>query len=210
MTNREEQQDLVVLAADKNIEFAVRGIISRNQSLQIREIEVTFLRHPRKDPGCLKDPLSYLQFYCESHRYALVLLDHEGSGAEEKKREAIETQIEALLNKNGWNDRAAAIVIEPELEAWVWSDSPHVEEKLGWANSSKKLRDWLRENTTFWPADQAKPVRPKEAVEKALREVRKPRSSAIYQDLAKTVSLTGCSDPAFAKLTGKLREWFGE
>lgn len=113
------------------------------------------------------------------------------------------------MSKNGWGDRAAAIVIEPELEAWVWSISKQVDEKLGWSNRSPKLREWLQRETAFWPADQAKPARPKEAMEKALREVRKPRSSSIFEDLAKSVSLKGCSDPAFAKLTGKLVEWFG-
>ena len=95
------------------------------------------------------------------------------------------------------------------MEAWVWSDSPHVAEKLGWSNRLPKLRDWLQKETDFWPAGQVKPARPKEAMEKALREVRKPRSSSIYEELAKSVSLKNCSDPAFAKLTDKLTAWFG-
>ncbi len=57
MTNK-EQQDLVVLAADKDMEFAVRGIISRRKSLQIRKIDAKFLVHSKHDPGCLKDPVS--------------------------------------------------------------------------------------------------------------------------------------------------------
>ncbi len=140
----------------------------------------------------------------------MVLLDHEGSGGEKKQRQELETQIEAVLSKNGWADRAAAIVIEPELEAWVWSNSSQVDEKLGCSNRSPKLREWLQRETEFWPADQAKPDRPKEAMKKALREVRKPRSSSIFEDLAKSVSLKGCRDQAFAKLTNKLQEWFGE
>lgn len=210
MTHEGEQQDLVVLAADKDMEFAVRGIVSRYKSLQIRDIDVKYLRHPEHDPGCRSEPEGLLRLYCRSHKYALVLLDHEGSGGEKKTREEIEAGIEAVLCKNGWPDRAAAIVIEPELEAWVWSDSPHVAEKLGWANRPTKLRDWLREKTDYWPAEQIKPARPKEAMKKALREVGKPWSSAIFGELAKTVSLTNCSDPAFAKLTVKLKKWFGE
>ena len=135
MTNKEQQQDLVVLAADKDMEFAVRGIISRQKSLQIKEIDVKFLVHSKHDPGCLKDPVSLLRLFCTSYQYALVLLDHEGSGGEKKQRQELETQIESILSKNGWADRAAAIVIEPELEAWVWSTSPQIDVKLGWSNS---------------------------------------------------------------------------
>ena len=210
MTSKEEeQQDLVVLAADKNMEFAVRGIVIRRESLRIREIDAKFLVHPKHDPGCRGNPEVFLRPYCHSYRYALVLLDHEGSGGEKRKREEIEEGIEAALSKNGWGDRAAAIVIKPELEAWVWSDSSHVEEKLGWANRSTKLRDWLCENTDFWPAGHEKPTQPKEAMQEALYRAGRARSSSIFEELAKAVSLKKCSDPAFAKLTGKLMEWFG-
>ena len=205
----ETQQDLVVLAADKDMEFAVRGIVSRHQSLQIRKPNVKFLVHSKHDPGCRNEPEGLIRLYCRSHRHALVLLDHEGSGGEKRKREEIETEIEAVLSKNGWGDRAAAIVIAPELEAWVWSSSSQVDEKLGWQNRSPKLRDWLCENTDFWPAGHEKPARPKEAMQKALYQAGKARSSAIYEELAKAVSWKDCSDPAFAKLTAKLMEWFG-
>ncbi len=40
-------------------------------------------------------------------------------------------------------------------------------------------------------------------------ETRKARSLSIYEELAKAVSLKKYSDPLFAKLTGKLMEWFG-
>jgi hypothetical protein len=38
--------------------------------------------------------------------------------------------------------------------------------------------------------------------------VRKPRSSAIYLELARSVSTDRCTDPAFLKLKRCLREWF--
>ncbi len=101
MTSKEEQRDLVVLAADKDMEFAVRGIVSRHKSLKTREIDAKFLVHPGHDSRCWKNPEVFLRTYCRSHRYALVLLDHEGSGAENKKREEIEAGIETLLSKNG-------------------------------------------------------------------------------------------------------------
>jgi len=69
------------------------------------------------------------------------------------------------------------------------------------------LRDWLAE-TGHWPPDTPKPPRPKEAMEAALRQVRKPRSWAIYLELAQAVSLQGHSEPAFRRFTDALQRRF--
>lgn len=53
-----------------------------------------------------------------------------------------------------------------------------------------------------------KPVRPKEAMEDALRSVRLPRSSALYRQLAQQVSLSRCTDESFLKLRKILQTWF--
>ena len=162
MTNQEEQRDLVVLAADKDMEFAVRGIISRHKSLQIREIKAYFLVHSKHDPGCRNEPEKMLRSFCPSHQYALVLLDHEGSGAEKKKREEIEAEIEAVLNKNGWSDRAAAIVIEPELEAWVWSTLRHMWPKSSAGKTSQKnYENGCKRKPVFGQADAQNRLGPK-------------------------------------------------
>ncbi len=41
-----------------------------------------------------------------------------------------------------------------------------------------------------------------------LRTARKPRSSSIYLELARSVGTERCTDPAFLKLKRCLREWF--
>lgn len=56
-------------------------------------------------------------------------------------------------------------------------------------------KEWLQDKGFLAPG-QIKPVQPKEAVERALRSARRPRSSAIYLDLARRVSTSRCSDPA--------------
>jgi hypothetical protein len=65
----------------------------------------------------------------------------------------------------------------------------------------------MRQQKLLGP-DEIKPQRPKEALERALQEVRKPRSSAIYRQLASTVSLEGCTDPSFRRLKTTLQTWF--
>ncbi len=99
------------------------------------------------------------------------------------------------------------MAIDPELEAWVWSDSPHVARALCWVDGD--LQQWLAERDLLTPG-QSKPSRPKEAVEKVLRRTHTPRSSSIYRQLASHVSFKRCQDTAFVKLLGTLKTWFPE
>jgi hypothetical protein len=147
--------------------------------------------------------------FVRSYAHALLLFDREGCGREKDSPEEIERELESKLKTVGWNDRAAVIVLDPELEIWVWSESPHVDYQLGWGGRKMNLRTWLRKQQLLKPRQQ-KPDRPKEALEAALAVVRLPRSSAIYRALAEKVSLARCSDRAFLKLKAILQFWFAE
>ena len=111
------------------------------------------------------------------------------------------------LARAGMNDWARAVVIEPELEAWVFSGSVHVAQALGWTDQSSALREVLA-SQNLWPDDCHKPPDPKAAMEWALRRARVPRSSSIYGDLASTVSTRNCTDRAFVRFRGLLQDWF--
>lgn len=200
-------KDLIVLVADKNMEHTVRGLLQRPQALGVRAVDAEIFVHPRHDPGCVNEAHDFLRPFASSHRYALVLFDHDGSGREGIAPDALADEVRHRLEANGWPGRAEAIALAPELEVWVWSDSPQVAACLGWAERQPSLRDWLAA-TGQWPAGQAKPADPKRAMEAALREARKPRSSAIYLDLARKVSLRGHNEPAFLRFSQTLREWF--
>lgn len=198
--------DLVVLVSDRNTEAAMEGILSRLQSLRIRTITYRILVHPEKDPGCRLHGHELLRIHQDTHRYALMVFDREGSGADEKSRAELEFECEERLSSTGWKDRGAVIVLDPEVEIWLWSDSPVVDTALDWDNRTPKLRDWLIAKGHVF--DGPKPKRPKEATEAALHAVRKPRSSSLYRDLAEKVSLDRCVDPAFVRLRELLRSWF--
>jgi len=198
----------VALVADKNAEFCVKGLLSRPQSLGIHRISVDIFVHPESDPGCLLRAQDFLRPFWRQYDHALVMLDREGSGRDDQPRTTLEADLEERLFANGWANRAAAIVVDPELDAWVWSDSPEVDAVLGWAGRHPPLRSWLR-SRGFILRDQAKPTRPKETMEEALQVAARRRSSAIYLELAKRVSVERCVDPAFLKLKGTLQRWFG-
>lgn len=137
------------------------------------------------------------------------MFDRDGCGQEDKCREDIETIVEEKLSSSGWNNRAVAVVIEPELENWVWSDSPNVDKILGWENRTPKLKEWLI-SKGYLEVNASKPSDPKQAVLEALKIANKKRSSSIYRELAESVSLKHCQDPSFNKFKTTLQTWFPE
>ncbi len=199
--------DLVILVPDKNMEAAIKGILSRHQSLGIRQVDHQVLLHPARDSGCLKQGHDLLRPFSNRYAHGLVLFDREGCGREAKAREQLEDDVERQLRASGWGDRSAAVVIDPELEIWVWSESAHVPGALGWESDLASLRKWLIDHH-FLTRDQTKPDRPKEAMEKILRIRSKPRSSSIYFELAQKVGFQRCREPAFLKLRTTLAGWF--
>ncbi|MCF6290339.1 MAG: hypothetical protein L3J03_05020 [Desulfobacterales bacterium] len=207
MTIPADPDDLVLLVADKNMLFAVDGILNRPQSLSIRPIVWKSLVHPESDPGCLLRADAFLRPFANRYLHAIVMLDREGCGRQQRTSSELEQDIEKSMARSGWSERAAAIVIDPELENWIWSDSPEVEMALGWRGRDPQLRQWLAAKGFLSP-DRSKPLRPKEAMEETLRFVRKPRSSSIYLQLAQRVGFTRCDDPAFHKLKNILVSWF--
>lgn len=204
----EKSDDLVVLAADKQMQEALRGLLSQPEALQIRPISFSIYTHPRHDAGCRTEGHQFLRSFHEEVEHALVLFDYHGCGAEhEATPEEIESIVEEGLSRSGWSDRARCVVIDPELEVWVWSDSPEVDRCLGWGERSSQVQEWLRENG-WWPQKALKPPQPKAALEHALEEVRQPRSSALFRDLASAVSFARCDDPSFQQFQFILRDWF--
>lgn len=179
------QRDLIVLVADEKMGAAVRGLLSRPQSLAIRSPYFDILVHPWRDPGCLCESDKFLRSKVKQYEYCVVLFDRHGCGQEKRRREELEEIVTNRLDRSGWGDRAAAVVLDPELEVWVWSDSLEVDRCLGWQGSKPDLRAWLRDKKEIWPEDTPKPKDPKEAVEQALRYVHKPRSASVYEQLAK-------------------------
>lgn len=200
---------MLVLVADRNMEAAVAGLLSRHQALGIRPVAADIRRHPERDSGCRTGGAEFLSALTNQYDHALLMFDYDGCGEEGLPVEELEKELEMKLSQVGWANRSAVIVLDPELEIWVWGDSPHLDAELGWAGRSPGLKPWLQEQG-LWSVGQSKPPHPKGALAVALREVRKARSSAIYQSLAEKVSVKRCTDRGFLKLRGTLQKWFGE
>ena len=203
------KEDLIVLVADMDIENTFMGLLPRHHALGCRSFSHKIVRHPGRDSGTRKECVEFLRPFASTHEHAIVVFDHEGSGRENTPAALVEDEIQKLLSRNGWNDRSCVLVLEPEIESWVWSDSPHVLRGLGWNRSFKALKDFVEsKNSEWWDTDAPKPKRPKEVMETVLRKQCRPRSASIFKKLATTVGVKGCSDRTFAKLKAALANWF--
>ena len=207
MNHGTEQKDLFVLVADQDLLETMKSLLERPESLGIRPIEYGIDKHLQRDAGCRSDASRRLRPYIGSYRYALVLFDKHGSGRDDESRQDIQDKVEKDLSCNGWENRSKAIVIDPELEAWVWSTSNHVPGILGWEHNYAELKDWLSKSQ-LWPSDAMKPPDPKKAMKAALREKKRQLSASLFGQLAASVTLHGCADPAFNELRKTLQGWF--
>jgi hypothetical protein len=200
--------DLVVLVADADQRTVFRSLLAqRAESLAVRLLRFEILQHPQRDPGCVHRAAGLLQPYAGEPTRALVVFDHQGSGQERRDPAELAREVRGRLSERGWKDRVEVLAIAPELETWLWSDSPRVEEVLGWHGRKPSLRDWLAQSG-LWPLDVLKPPSPKECLEKILRLTSLPRSAALYGKLAPAVGLAKCADPSFLRLEEILRAWF--
>jgi hypothetical protein len=198
-------KDLFILVADKNAEFALKGALARPAALGIRPIEFEIRTHPGRDGGARKTGPELLATQRRQYQHGLLIFDFEGSGTDLADAVALETQLNGRLDHQ-WTNVAKAIVIEPELDIWIWGSDNAVEASIEWP-AGKGVREWLREQGFMFDANE-KPTRPKEALEAALRVPDLPRSSALYQHIASRISLPRCKDAAFVRLRNQLLAWF--
>lgn len=202
-------KDLIVLAADKSMEHALKGVLGRPVALGIRRITFDILVHPERDPGCANRGVRFLNSsgFSRRYRFGLLVFDYEGCGKEQFTPTELQKALNVDFSHTDWRDQAKTVVIVPELEAWLWRDSRHLEEVVGWKTKQRGIYRWLRENGWIEQGD-LKPGRPKEAFEAALRRTMKRRSSSLYLQIAQRVSLAKCEDKSFQDLTEVLRAWF--
>ena len=200
--------DLIILVPCLDIDAVLKKLLLRHKALGIRKIRFDTKRHVlKKDSGCLLEADAMLRSLHSSYNHALVIFDHDGCGQEKKTREDLEIQVKERLAKSGWDDRAESVVIDPELEVWLWTGSPNVDKFLGWESRKPDLRSELR-RMDLWPEDRLKPPDPKRAAHWAMEQTNVKPMSSFYGRIAEKASFKGCTDPSFLKLKKTLQMWF--
>jgi len=200
-----DQKDLLLLVPDKNTHFALKGALPRHESLGIRPITFDFLVHSGRDGGVRTTGASIAALKRRQFRHLLMIFDHEGCGAEETSASDLVRELEGNL-ASAWGNEARVIVIEPEVDVWMWGGDNILAELLKW-NEHQGIREWLREKGFEFDGND-KPLRPKESLEALLKWQNEPRSSSLYERIASRLSLVRCKDQAFVRLHKILQLWF--
>jgi hypothetical protein len=198
-------KDLALVVADKNMDFAMRGILTRHDRLGIRSVSFEIKPHIGRDGGVRTTGPETLSLLRHQFRHGLLMLDWEGAGAEASDAVELEKELDERLTKT-WGNTSKAIVIDPELDAWIWGSDNAMSAVLGW-KSSQTVREWLAGQGYDFDENQ-KPLRPKEAFERLMVVLNRPRSSALYEKVTGRISLARCVDPAFLRLKTTLQSWF--
>ncbi len=199
-------KDLVILVADKNMQFAMRGALARPEALGIRAITHDFRPHMGRDGGARTSGVDMLALERRRFEHALLVFDLEGCGAEpgqsaEDLEHLLDQRLAAL-----WGAQAKCIVIDPEVDIWLWGADSVLRDVLRWPLHGS-VRTWLQAQGFMFDA-QGKPEQPKDTIEALVRFCRMPRSSALYEKITARISLRRCGDPAFGRLRAVLQNWF--
>ena len=209
MTPGTTGRDIVFLLADKGMEQVITGFLGRekfHRSLGCGQFafdpRVDVIVSPVKDSGMFKYASGLLKPYETSHRRAVVVVDADWVGS--PGAAAIRRRVEESLS-GSWAE-LAVIVIEPELEAWIMNDNPHLARIFRCPENYRHLLA----AAGYWPGDVPKPSRPKEALEHLRKRHGARGFNVDFGKLAATMSVSKCQDPAFSQLRDSLRAWFPE
>lgn len=200
--------DLLVLVADAQTQATLETLLAkRREALGIREIAFRIERHRDHDSGVYHQAHTFLHSQRKLYAKFLIVWDEEWhTGKSPLSAEAQAQKVAENLRRNGFAEEDfCAIVISPELEAWVWGSSAKIPEVL---RSSREEIKALGASKKLWDNGELKPRRPKELLEAVLRQQKRPSSSAIFKELAEKVSFKDCEDAAFQRFRATLQKWF--
>ena len=233
---------LLIFAADSECAATLRGFFERRKfhtSLGCGPIELDGIAfnpeqdirvHPEHDPGMYTDPHTVLQAERKSFQYALLILDEAWEGSPPAAK--ILSDIEGLVQTRAYWDRPRfeVILIQPELEAWIWQRNPNVAEAFEFSggdaelwrflaaqalrlDKDKKKHRFIPANplaqlSPAWSANKPKPENPKGLAEALSHHCQSGPASGIFNEISSTISVKGCKDLAFLRLRDTLRRWF--
>lgn len=208
------KRPLLFLLADKDMQEACKGCFVYRQdwarAFGCRKIDIgdrdLVVPPGQKDPGLFARGHEIARPFLATHDHLVVLLDSAWQGSPGSR--PIETEIGERLARNGWpRARIAVIAIEPELEAWVWSDRNALFQALS-NELEPNRRASLRSSLQAVDGEEEQVGDPKAELAKLRERLRIPASSAQFRRFAQVARIDRCTDPAFARLRESLRRWF--
>lgn len=209
---------LAILVPDGAYPLVLSSFLSdRTQSLGLRRIDLEIVKDAFRDSS--REAVELLRPFQRTCSHALIIRDLHGSGWEDKGANVLEDELKEQMIVSGWTKgQCAAVVVEPEIEAWLRFDSSHFHQLI--RDRARKKVEWdqllLRPlideliSKRGGKNEQGKPLNPKETFEDILSYFGIQRSNALYGQLASVESLRGCSVASFNRLIEIFRDWFSD
>ena len=206
-------KDLFVYAADADAVAFLNAILNKPEALGIRKIRFDIDRNGGRDSGMIKNGAEFVRTERIKNNYRKVILmwDHHGSGRERRQKPLqVSQEIQDKLDSFTWEDNSATIVLNPELEQWLWHCEQAVAKHFGMA--AEQLQQWCEKyagEQGVPPAD-IKKQNPKGVfqyiMDKCLDRSLKPRD---FEEIGRLASIKGLQDcESFRKFTKTLQGWF--
>jgi hypothetical protein len=200
--------DLFVILEGSGDEVVLEALLKRPSDLGIRA--VTFKCERRSSAVRTQGP-DIAREQRREFRYVICLWDHGGSGREQQPPSRVQGEVQARLNRNTLKGCSKALIIDPELEIWLWQDSAAIASALGVGEDrlAEWLRDWQRKHFPTQTVETLVRQQPKEALEEVIKQSGKKRTSTLYRHITAVANLNLWSGEAsFRRLCRTLRRWF--
>jgi len=203
--------DLLAFVADADLLAVMEEVLARPAELGAGAFTFKVDRHTGRDPGMVKDGPELVRMRKAEAERCVLIWDHQGSGWE-ARHTASESRIRIIdkLERFTWKDCSDALVLEPELEEWLWRDPPSIARHL--EVEPANFDAWVDAfaGKQRLSATTAKTTCPKELLYHVFKSRwnRQPRPGD-YRAIAKLADLSGWGHSAsFSSLLGVLVRWF--
>jgi hypothetical protein len=201
-------RDLLAIVEGKDDAAVLRAVLIRPRDLGIRSI--TFHTEQRASGMIARGP-ELAREQRREFRYVLCLWDHQGSGQEAKPPSRVQGEVQARLNRNTLKGCSKALVIDPELEVWLWQDLAAIAQVLGVEDSALQgwLAEWRDEQFPTLTVEEVLLRQPKEAFEQVIRRAGLKPAAALRERVAAAADLhQWAQESSFRLLRRTLRRWF--
>jgi hypothetical protein len=200
--------DLLVVLEGSKDRTVMEAVLSRPDDLGIQaiafELEARSSGVRTKGPDVSRERRREFQF-------VVCLWDHKGSGREEEPASQAQGEVQNQLNRKTLKGCSKALVIDPEMEIWLWQDRTAIAKVLEVEEIQieKWLDDWQRKQCPAQIVQTLVRQFPKEALEEVIQRVDEKHDSALYGRIAAAANfkLWG-REPSFRRLQRTLRRWF--
>jgi len=211
-------RDVIFHLADQHMEAGFRAFFSRDDwhfAMGCQKFDIDpdserdiYRRGGYTDGGLWKHAHTNLVPFKDQYRHAVIVLDADFEphpGADILHQEISENMLDA-----GWaEDSFCVVVIDPELEAWLWAPNVNVARAFGHDDFGKMKAALSAEH--LWDEGAPKPNDLKRARDRAARLGGKKTGGPIFRGVFAGISKRACDlceETGFKRMRAALNTWF--